>query len=323
MRILGPPAAMLAWLGRQGTRAVAASIVVGIFLPPLGTPLRPWFAEIVLVLLVLTFLRVDPTALRAQWAEPRLIVLAAIWTMLAVPAFMGLGLLALDLRHAAPALFLALVMNAIAPPAFSSPALAALIGLNAAASLALLLACTAATPFSAPALIAALTGNGVTVSPLSLGLRLVLMLAGAACIALAIRGVAGRDWLSRQADKIDGLSVVMLFLFALALMSNVLGSALADPLLVAMLLALACAVTFALSAITALVFLPFGADRGLAIAHAAGSRNMGLMLAASAGLVPELVWLYVALAQLPIYLLPLLFKPLAQRLAPRREGGAT
>ena len=33
------------------------------------------------------------------------------------------------------------------------------------------------------------------------------------------------------------------------------------------------------------------------------------------GAVPELVWLYVALAQFPIYLLPHLLKPLAQRLA--------
>ena len=45
-----------------------------------------------------------------------------------------------------------------------------------------------------------------------------------------------------------------------------------------------------------------------------GSRNMGLMLAAAAGAVPELVWLYVALAQFPIYLLPLPFKPLVRRL---------
>jgi predicted Na+-dependent transporter len=320
MRILGPPAAMLAWLGRQGTRAVAASIVLGILLPPLGALLRPWFAETVMALLVLTFLRVEPEALRAQWTKPRTIVLAAVWSMVAIPALMGFGLLALDLRHTAPALFLALLMNAVAPPTFSSPALAALIGLNAAASLALLLACTAASPFAAPALLGAFTGNGVTVSPLSLGLRLVLMLAGAACIALAIRGIAGRDWVARQAERINGLSVVMLFLFALALMSNVLGNALANPLLVVMLLALAFAVTLALSALTALAFMPFDADRGLAIAHAAGSRNMGLMLAAAAGLVPELVWLYVALAQLPIYLLPLFFKPLAKRLAPRQDG---
>jgi NAD(P)-dependent dehydrogenase (short-subunit alcohol dehydrogenase family) len=42
-----------------------------------------------------------------------------------------------------------------------------------------------------------------------------------------------------------------------------------------------------------------GRDSAFALGHTAGSRNMGLMLAASAGMVPELVWLYVALALVP------------------------
>jgi BASS family bile acid:Na+ symporter len=37
------------------------------------------------------------------------------------------------------------------------------------------------------------------------------------------------------------------------------------------------------------------------------------MLAAAAGAVPELVWLYVALLQIPIYALPLIIKPLLRR----------
>jgi BASS family bile acid:Na+ symporter len=36
-------------------------------------------------------------------------------------------------------------------------------------------------------------------------------------------------------------------------------------------------------------------------------RNMGLMLAATGGAVPELTWLYFAIAQFPIYLSPYLF----------------
>jgi BASS family bile acid:Na+ symporter len=45
---------------------------------------------------------------------------------------------------------------------------------------------------------------------------------------------------------------------------------------------------------------------------------MGLMLAAAAGAVPELVWLYIALAQFPIYLLPLPLRPLVRRLSTGR-----
>lgn len=320
MHFLDKPAEALAWLGRQGTRAVAVAIVLGIALPPLGALVRPYFAETVVALLVLAFLRVDPDALRMQWTRPRLLIAAAGWTMIAVPVLAGFGLTGLGLGLVSPALLLALMLNAAAPPTFSSPALAALIRLNAAVSLALLIACTAATPFTAPAWVGTFAGSDVTLSPAALGLRLILILAGSACAATAIRAVAGRAWVERQAERIDGLSVIALFGFAVALMGGVLANAIENPLLVLGLLALSTAVALTFSAATALVFLRAGRDTSFALAHANGSRNMGLMLAAAAGAVPELVWLYIALAQIPIYLLPLLFKPLARRLASREDA---
>ena len=320
MSILDNAGAGLAWLGRHGTWAVAVSMFAGIMLPPLGALMRPYFSETVVVLLVLSFLRVDPVALRAQWARPRLLVMATAWTMLALPLIMLLALSGVDLR-ASPVLLLALTLHAVAPPTFSSPSLAALIGLNGAISLALLIACTATTPFTSPALVAAFFGTDVTISPVALGLRLILILAGAACAATAIRAIAGKGWVERQSERLDGLSVIMLFGFAIALMGSVLENAIAHPLMVLGLIALATAISLALSALTALVFGRSGWDTALTLGHAAGSRNMGLMLAAAAGGVPELVWLYVALAQFPIYVLPLAFKPLV-RLLTRRDNPA-
>ena len=307
----------LAWLGRRGTNAVAISILLGILLPPLGALVRPFFAETVFLLLCLAFLRVDPVALRMELSRPRLLIAAAVWTMLVVPVLTGLCLVAFDLGRHSPGLLLALMLNVVAPPIFASPALAALMGLNAAITLALLLACIAATPFLAPALVALFVGPAVAFSPLALGLRLVLMLAGAACVAVAVRAIAGKAWVERQALRIDGLNVVVLFAFAVALMGDVLANTIANPLLVLGMLALSTAVTFGLSGLTALIFLRAGARTALPLAHAAGSRNTGLMLAAAAGLVPELVWLYVALIQIPIYALPLIVKPLVRRLSTR------
>jgi BASS family bile acid:Na+ symporter len=310
MAIVDRLAAALAWLGRHGTAAVAVSMFVGIAVPPLGALFRPYFPETVIVLLVLAFLRVDPAGLRTQLARPGLLLAATVWTMMIVPVAIGFGLRADGL--VTPGLTLALMLHAVAPPTFSSPALAALIGLNAALSLALLIICLVATPFSAPAFVAMFAGGSVTLSPVALGVRLALILAGAATAAWAIRAIAGRTWVERQADRIDGLSVLALFGFAVALMGDVLRHTLANPLLVLGLIALATVISLAMSALTALIFSRSGRETALALAHAGGSRNMGLMLAASAGLVPELVWLYVALAQFPIYLLPLVYKPLAR-----------
>src|SRR5690606_22704324 len=125
-------------------------------------------------------------------------------------------------------------------------------------------------------------GTDVTLSPLWLGLRLLVILAGSACAALAIRALLGRRFIERQAQRIDGLSVVALFSFALALMGDVAGATMADPLGVLGLIALATAVSLGLSALTALLFVRAGWDAALTLGHSAGSRNMGLMLAAAA-----------------------------------------
>jgi predicted Na+-dependent transporter len=325
MRFFGQPAAglawLLAWLGRHGTNAVAISILLGIALPPLGALIRPFFAETVFLLLCLAFLRVDPRALRAEFAKPWLLLAAATWIMLIVPVLSGAAFAAYGLSEHSPALLLALMFNVVAPPTFSSPALALLMGLNAAVSLAVLLACVAATPFTAPALVALFVGPAVTFSPIELGLRLVLMLAGAACVGIAVRAVAGKTWVESQAERIDGLNVVVLFLFAVALMGDVAENAIARPLFVLGLLAISTAVTFGLGALTALLFSRAGRHTAWPLAHAAGSRNTGLMLAAAAGSVPDLVWLYVALIQIPIYALPLIVRPLVRRLAASKDSG--
>jgi BASS family bile acid:Na+ symporter len=125
----------------------------------------------------------------------------------------------------------------------------------------------------------------------------------------------GKPWVERQAERIDGLNVIVLFLFAVALMGDVLTNTINRPFVVLGLLALGTLVTFGLCALTALLLFRVDFQTSLPLAHAAASRNTGLMLAAAAGAVPELVWLYMALLQIPIYALPLLLKPLARRLS--------
>ena len=63
-----------------------------------------------------------------------------------------------------------------------------------------------------------------------------------------------------------------------------------------------------------------GRERAFALALMASQRNMGLMLAATSGALPDLTWLYFAIAQFPIYLLPAMLQPLARKLAPAAAG---
>jgi BASS family bile acid:Na+ symporter len=309
-------AAALTWLGRQGTRAVAASIFIGIMVPPLAALLKPIFAHALFVLLCLAFLRVDPAEVRKHFSRPTIVAAAAAWMMLATPLMIGLALLALGIADRLPGLYVAMILQAAAPPVISAPTLAALMGLDAALSLATLVVCTAVTPFTAPVFAILFVGPGVAISPIALGAKLLGLLAGAAIVAALVRRVAGKEWVARQSERIDGLSVIGLFFFAVALMDGVLASIINDPLKVLGLTLLSFALSLGLAALTAFVFARLGGGQALALGLAAGNRNMGLMLAAAGASVPDLTWLYFAVAQFPIYLMPAMLKPLARRVAP-------
>jgi BASS family bile acid:Na+ symporter len=320
MSVLGTPAAALAWLGRQGTRAIALSVFLGLAVPPLAALFKPFVAESIFVLLVLAFLRVDPRRLRGHISRPGLVVAATVWMMLVTPAVLGTAFLAFGIRDRAPDLFLALMLQASAAPIMSAPAFAALLGLDAALTLATLILCIVATPVTAPAFIYLFAGDTLGISATALALKLFMLLAGSAVVATLLRWLTSLAWIDRQRDRIDGLNVIVLFVFAVAVMDGVAARLFAEPLFVLGLTLLAFVLTLLLLAATALVFARAGRDRAFALGLAAGNRNMGVMLAATAGALPDTVWLYVALAQFPIYLLPQLLKPLAWRLLGKRRS---
>jgi BASS family bile acid:Na+ symporter len=314
MNLLAPPAAALALIGRQGTLVVAASLFIGLAVPALAAACKPFLGEAIVVMLCLAFLRVDPTELRRHFTQPSLIAAATVWVMLVVPALLGTLFLTAGFERQMPGLFFMLVLQMSAPGLMSSPALAALIGLDVPLTLASLVVCTAITPLTASLFTHVFLGSALA-SPYAFGLKLCAIIAGSAVAAAVVRRIAGRAWVEAQRERIDGLSVLAMFMFAVAAMDGVADHFLSRPLLVVGLAALAFALALGLIAITALVFMRAGRARALAIGLIAGNRNIGLMLAATGFLVPDVAWLYFALAQFPIYLLPHLLKPLATRLA--------
>ena len=314
MNWLRLPAAALSFIGRHGTLFAAASIFVGLAVPPLAAAVKPYLGEAIVVMLTLAFLRVDPTELRHHFTRPGLIAAATLWVMLIVPVALGALFLGLGLDQSMPGLYFMLVLQMAAPGLMSSPALAALMGLDVALTLASLIVATAVTPLTASLFTHIFLGSALA-SPFAFGLKLFLIIAGCAAAAALVRRVAGRAFVEAQRERIDGLSVIAMFMFAVAAMDGVADHARADPLLVVALTALAFALALGLIAITALVFARAGRGRAFAIGLIAGNRNVGLMLTATGFAVPDMAWLYFALAQFPIYLLPHLLKPLAKRLA--------
>jgi BASS family bile acid:Na+ symporter len=315
-------AAALAWLGRQGTRAIAAVVLSGLAVPPLGAMLRPFVTPAIFVLLCIAFLRVDAAALRSYVRRPALVLAATAWTMLAVPFLFGAICLGLGLDVRAPELFLALMMQAVAPPMMAAPAFAALMGFDATLVLASLVTSTALTPITAPLFAHAFIGPALALSPALLGLKLFAILAGSALLAIIGRKLLGPEAITRRKDELDGINIIVVFVFVAAVMEHAAANFIDAPPATLGLAALAFAVSVAVLGSTALVFARAGKERAFMLGLMASQRNMGLMLAATGGALPDFVWLYFALCQFPIYLFPQLLKPLARRLVDRSQIAA-
>jgi hypothetical protein len=314
---------VLSWLGRHGTHAVAALIVIGIALPWIGSIFKPYVTEAVFVLLCIAFVRVDAAAFKRYLARPAIVLAATTWTAVAVPGLFGVGYVAFGLRDQSPDLFLALALQAIAPPLMAAPALAALIGLDATLVLCIMVTSTALLPFTAPLFTYAFIGPELALSPLALGLKLCALLAGSAAVGFMLRRVAGLAAIERQKERIDGLNILVMFVFVSAMMENVAAQFLAAPMITIGLAALAFVVAFAVLGLTALVFASAGRERALTLGFTASQRNSGLMLAATAGALPDLSWLYLAFTYFPLYLLPLMLRPLARRVIAGAQPPAT
>jgi BASS family bile acid:Na+ symporter len=315
---LKAPVAALAWLGRQGTRALAASIFLGLAVPPLAAYVKPWLGETVFVMLLFSYLRTDPSAFRGYVTSARLPFLAALWAMVALPLLFGSLYWLSGMPTAMPALYTIMILHIAITPITSLAAFAALMGLDVALSLVALIIASAMSPVTTVAFSYLFLGTSLF-SPIELGVKLFLFYAVSGAVAWAIRRAVGQAWIERQKEPIDGLNVIAVFVFAIAAMDRVPEYVMADPVFALKLMGLIILVTAALLGVTLLVFIRIGMERGLVVGLLACFRNLGLVMAAVGTTLPDLAWFYFALAQFPIYLVPALIKPLAARLAKRRE----
>ena len=312
------PVSALSWLGRQGTRAIAALVIIGVAVPPLGEALKPYVAEAVFVLLCVSFVRVDVAALRGYLRRPGLVIAATMWTTIVVPLLMGLICLATGFDRASPEVYLGVMLQGAASPMMASPALALLMGLDATLVLITLVTSTALVPFTAPLFAYIFFGGMLTLSPLALGIKLIAILGGSLAVSAVLRRFVSDAALARHKEAIDGFNIIILLFFVAAVMGTLAPGFFANPGRVLAITVLAFAVFALLLGATVAVFARAGMDRALALGLMVSQRNMGLMVAATDGVLPGLTWIYFALGQLPIYLSPQLLKPLAQRW--RAEG---
>ncbi len=299
--------AALNYLGRHATTVMVSAVFIGLAVQPLAAASKPLLLPGVWALLTLSMMRLERAAFVAVFRKPVRMGSALIWMLGIMPVVMW-G--AVTLFPFSEPITAALVLTAGSSSLMSTPAIGLILGLDAAFILAVLVVATLILPFTLPVVAVALLGLHLEISVLDLTIRLAALVGSSGLAALGMRAMIGAKRLNRAAPTMDGVAVVLLVLFAIPLMDGITARLFAEPAYMLFLTGVSFAVYIGQMLLTALVFGLLWRDRHAALSAglAAGCRNLAILIAVLAGAADREIITYFALAQFPIYIMPMVMK---------------
>jgi BASS family bile acid:Na+ symporter len=302
----------LAFFDRRGTTLLASGLFLGLLLQPVAHAIWPLLPTLVFLLTAATMLRIEWPQVIAHARHPLRIGLLVLWALVVSPVLMAAIVQMLGVPLG---LGQALVLWAASPPLMSLPAIALLLGLDGALALLVMVAATFLVPVTLPPLLLGLMGLDLGIGIMPLMARLAVFVGGAGAVAGLLRWRLGGERLRHYATEISGINVLLLVLFAVAVMDGMPDHLFAEPLRVLGYCLSALGASLGLQAVSFLSFGWLGRSSALTVGLVGGNRNMAVVWASLAAAVnsPDLM-LYFACAQLPIYLLPATLAPIYRRL---------
>lgn len=295
-------------LGRQAKWALPIGVLVGIALPTLAAWLRPALTATVIATLAITLTRLDWSSLSRVARDPRVPLAMAAWLLIATPLLTYLITRWLGLSTG---LSVALFLQCASAPVGSAAAFALFVGINGERVMILTVLSTVLLPITLTPLVAwVLSDSGVTIDIGSFFLRVCLLVAAPFVIAAIVRRLVGVSTLANNQSVMAGVNVIALVVFAIAIMDGVNAYLFENPTGAFTLLFASFVAAIALHASAYAVFRGLSNEAAWVASVASGSRNMGLMLAITAGTAGPVSELYFGIAQIPMYCVPLLLGPL-------------
>lgn len=310
---MNPVVLVLQHMGRRATTLLPFSLLLGLLFQDIAAAARPLLMPLAVTLLMLALARVDWNRLSALLRRPGLAIALSLLNLIAVPLvvwpiWQGLGLW--------PGLVAALCLSAMAPGIISAATTATFLRLDSSLALLISLFTNFLVPFTLPPLALWLLGLDLKIGLLDLSLRLGLIVALALVGAIIIRRFLGAK-VAEAGPALDGLSVVVLMIFAIPLMDGVVARAMAEPVKLGGFIAGAFAGMLLCNLVMAVGMLPF-LDRRIALTagYCSGGRHNALLMAVLPVTADPDIFLFIAAVQFPIYLIPTLLQPLYRRLLP-------
>ena len=300
-------------MGGRATTLLPFSLAIGLAFQDVAAAARPLLWPLAVALLMLALARTDWPRLASLLKRPGLAIVLALLNLIAVPLIVWPIWQALGLW---PGLIAALCLSAMAPGIISAATIATFLRLDSSLALLLTLFTNFLVPFTLPPLALWLLDLDLKIGIVDLSLRLALIVAVALAGAIAIRRFLGPR-LKDSGSTLDGLSVVVLMVFAIPLMDGVVARAAAEPLKLAGFVAGAFAGMLLCNLVTTFITLPF-LDRRTALTagYCSGGRHNALLMAVLPITADPDIFMFIAAVQFPIYLIPTLLQPLYRRLLP-------
>lgn len=301
-----------------GTTALFAGVLIGLALPGAAQVARPLLAPVVGCLLFFSLLIVDWQAVTEHLRSPLVLTTSMLWLLVISP--LGTALVfAFTTKTMAipPPLESAVILMTCAPPILGATAIAVLLRLDAALTLVLSIAATLIAPLTIAPLALALLGIDIDIGTGPLMMRLGALVGLPFLLALLVRRLVGVHALAARSLEINGVLVILMLLFAVAIMAEGAEVLRLDTTHFIDWTLAGFAANIALQALTAVLFCWRGWRFALTLGLLTGNTNMGLLMATLPRDTHNDILLYFALAQLPMYMLPALQKHLYRRLLAR------
>ena len=140
--------------------------------------------------------------------------------------------------------------------------------------------------------------------------RLTAILASALVASILFRQFVGTKKITTWETKFDGVVVILLAVFAIAIMDGVTLLLLEDPIRILTITLLSFIANAFLQLIGFGLFKSIGLKDAMTLGFAGGNKNMGIIVAVLPASSDPDIMLYFALAQFPMYVYPVLLKPL-------------
>lgn len=319
-------AAPFLFIARHAQWVLVSGLAAGIAFPAAAGVLRPYIPEMVALILFISALRIELAALRVTKRQAVADLTVVLVLQLAVPLLAYVILTALPV----PEVWRDVLTVVYAGASISgAPAFAFLMGLDGARAMRLLILGTALLPLTSFPVLSLLPNVAAETALWLVSLKLLLLIAVAGIAALTLRRPVTIALGARAPQILNGLNTLALAIFVLALMDAIQPVLLNDPLRVLGVLIIACFANLgAQIAHAGLITLRARAGgtvpspSELTPAVPSGNRNMALFLAALPAGVTAPWLLFIGCFQVPMYLTPLVMRPLLQwlqRSAARRS----